>query len=322
MATDVIKVSGDFLIDARNGSITLNATNSQSTGTVIIRGNLHVTGNTSQVETTNASLKDNIIVLNGGEVNQYVTAGTSGILISRGSNDSIANAATILFNDDVYWNQTNRGMFEFSVAEQTSAIRVSAIRIATTATSLNFLGTENPTGVLSVSGTSDYESRIVDDDDIPNKKYVDDKLITGSDTAKRLTFGDTTFSIFDNSIPAQDPFFNASDKIVAVLGDTGEVFRLEGNEAQIQGITISGATIEVNSATDLVLQPQSGNSVKIESALKLQDINYVPTAESNVSSLYYSGVEGAGGTGIQYVNATSTDELVSRRRSIAFGIIF
>ena len=34
------------------------------------------------------------------------------------------------------------------------------------------------TGVISVTGTNNYETQITDDDDIPNKKYVDDTIVT------------------------------------------------------------------------------------------------------------------------------------------------
>ena len=36
------------------------------------------------------------------------------------------------------------------------------------------------TGVLSVAGTTDYETNVTADDDIPNKKYVDDAISTGT----------------------------------------------------------------------------------------------------------------------------------------------
>ena len=37
-------------------------------------------------------------------------------------------------------------------------------------------------GVVSVSGTNNYEVQVTDDDDIPNKKYVDDAIVTGIQT--------------------------------------------------------------------------------------------------------------------------------------------
>lgn len=54
------------------------------------------------------------------------------------------------------------------------------------------------TGVLSVTGTTTYESNVTDDDDIPNKKYVDDAAATDGwleDTATWTYASATTFTI-------------------------------------------------------------------------------------------------------------------------------
>jgi len=58
-----------------------------SAPTIIIDGNLTVSGSTTSVETTNSTITDNIIVLNEGEALAGIAggAGTSGIEIDRGS---------------------------------------------------------------------------------------------------------------------------------------------------------------------------------------------------------------------------------------------
>lgn len=58
-----------------------------SAPTIIIDGNLTVSGSTTSVETTNSAITDNIIVLNEGETLAGIAggAGTSGIEIDRGS---------------------------------------------------------------------------------------------------------------------------------------------------------------------------------------------------------------------------------------------
>jgi len=64
---------------------------------IIIDGNLTVTGSTTSVETVNSTIKDNLIVLNEGEVGAGVTAGTAGIEIERGS---LSNT-TFTFNESL-----------------------------------------------------------------------------------------------------------------------------------------------------------------------------------------------------------------------------
>lgn len=56
--------------------------------TIIIDGNLTVTGSTTSVETVNSTISDNTIILNNGESGAGVTSGTSGIEIDRGSSDN------------------------------------------------------------------------------------------------------------------------------------------------------------------------------------------------------------------------------------------
>ena len=74
----------------------LNTSYTIDTTDVIITGNLTVQGSQTSIQTTNTTLKDNIIVLNAGEVGAGVTLGSAGIAVARGS---LANVA-------VRWNET------------------------------------------------------------------------------------------------------------------------------------------------------------------------------------------------------------------------
>ena len=79
-----------------------------SAPTIIIDGNLTVSGSTTSVETTNSSITDNIIVLNNGETGAGVAggAGTSGIQIDRGSLPDVG----LRWNESSgYWEISNDG---------------------------------------------------------------------------------------------------------------------------------------------------------------------------------------------------------------------
>ena len=340
MSTDVLKVSGNYLLDARNGDVTINVTTNsyQHTGTVRIIGNLDVVGQNTHIEVQDSRIEDNILVLNSGETNGYVTLGTSGILIARGNSDTLPTAATLLYNDNNYWNVSSvstRGVFEFNSEELGSAIQANAIRINLSGgnNTLNIFGDDNPTAVMNVKGTDNYASRVLDDDDIPNKRYVDDALYSGTDLAKRIQVGNSFVKITDDSIPPMspmDPDFGPS-KIWAALGtSTNVVFRLEGTEAEIQGLIVDSSIIRVTTPeTDLILRPGTGTnvltgtaSVAIDSPLKLKEFTDTVVPEDFNTTIYNSGTPGGGGTGLYYVNTTSSDELVSRRKAIIYGIIF
>ena len=84
-----------------NTSYTLTTVNSSdsvtlNTSLVTVTGNLVVLGAQTAIETNNTTLKDNIIVLNDGEVGAGVTAGSSGVLVSRGT----------LTNVGLRWSET------------------------------------------------------------------------------------------------------------------------------------------------------------------------------------------------------------------------
>ena len=337
MPTDVLKVSGDYLLDASQGNITLNVTNSISTGTVTILGNLNVVGTSAQIQSTDSILSDNIIVLNSGETaDPGITKGYSGILISRGYNDNPATAATLLYNEspgDGYWNNPAGdsynvpGIFEFKSNGQGSAIKVNAIRIDVNSTStLNLLGVESGSdAMVNVRGQTDYALRVLDPNDIPNKAYVDNALYAGTDLAKRIQVGNSFMRVADNSIPSNDPYWGLTNRIFAALGtSTNVVFDLYGTSLALSGITIDGADILANGATDIVLQPQSGNAVVIKETLKLGQRTTSTTIvpDANIDTIYYSNTVGGGGTGLYYVNTNQSDELVSRRKAIIYGIIF
>jgi len=331
MPTDVLKVSGDYLLDASNGNVTIDVTNDTTTGTVTIIGNLNVVGTSTNIATVNSVLQDNIIIINSGETaNTGITLGTAGLLISRGNNNSPTDAATILYDESVsgVWTgddgTIHDGIFTFNSASAGSAIRANAIRIYNTST-LNILGAESGNAMINVKGQVDYWTRVIDDNDIPNKKYVDQALYLGTNFAKRIQVGNSFVAITSNQVQFTDPPNYGPNRIFAALGtSTNEVFSLEGTSAVIQGITINSSVITVNTTTDLVLQPSLGYGVTIKESLKLGEISTstTVTAEANIDTLYYTGTAGGGGTGLYYVNTNQSDELVSRRKAIIYGIIF
>jgi hypothetical protein len=341
MATSsIIRTPGDYVIFAPQGGVVIDVSNtttnirSPNTGTVTIYGNLDVVGGTTYIETTNTNILDNSIILTNGETNNYITQGTGGILISRGGGGTTGTAATLLFNDTEYWNYdnitTHRGIWELSVGDgvgpQPSAVRVDAIRVGGNQNFLNFLGQENPTAMLNVRGTTNYETRVQDDDDIPNKKYVDDRLFTGNETSKKIQVGRTFVKINDNSIAPGDQYYSLTNRIFAALGtSTNVVFELQENSALLQGITVVDTAINVNGGrgdNSLTLNPyDSTGTVQINSGISLQNIS-APIPRNYSTQVYSTSTTGGGGTGLFYVNTNNTDELVSRKRAIIYGIIF
>jgi len=365
---DVLRLQGDYRIETRpNGQLVIDVSGGAlvgGNGSVTILGNLDVKGVTTQIETTNSSIKDNTITLNSGEAGSLsgkVTAGTSGIKIARGytspySNtlDNDAIAAFIEWNDNAVWNGTGllgevKGQFEFRVGpingSQTkfSAIKVNAIRIdeasastigASNAPRLNIFGKENKFAVISVSGTDGYESRVIDDDDIPNRKFVMDKIMTGG-TAASIVDGNSYVTIFEAG-------YNAPvSEIVGVLGassppsvpitypvtDGTVVFRISESIVEFKGIQFIDNTIKpVGLNTNLVLSTNTASSAIVLANTTLFSSKDVPVPGPGQIG-FYNDTPGAGGTGLYYVSSSTTgtvtsDEVVSIRRSLIYSLIF
>ena len=336
--TSVSKYPGSKLLIANNGGIAIDVRNtatsisSANSGTLTVWGDLNVIGSLTSIQSTDTEIKDNIIVLNKGESNPYVTLGTSGIQIDRSG-----APATFLFNDSLNWKPNPvttstvlRGIWEFQVDNKGSAIRTTAIRPDTSIGNyINFLGEENPTAMLNVAGTTDYEQRVLHDDDIPNKKYVDDRLPSGNEFAKRLLVGGTSVTLFDNSLVPSDTYYNPINTIRGSLGtDATVAFEFFDIFANIQGLEIRDTDITVKpgrSSNSMKITADTTGTIQFDSPVSL--IHTLSTSTFPVpfhTSIYARSGIGPGGTGVYFVNNTTgaTDEFVSKKKAVIFSIIF
>ena len=198
-----VQSSGDYNIKTGEGSSILLDTG-PNVGEVRITGNLIVLGETLTVEATNLNVQDNIIILNYGETGQGVTLGYSGVQIDRGYNlDSSQVTPTALL-----WDEANE---TWQLAQGTpldgfnytdSKLKLSQILTdaATDDGDLTLIG--SGTGVVKVTGTVNYEQQVLDDDDVPNKRYVDDAIQLNP--TFQITKDDTRVIVFDkdNTLPA------------------------------------------------------------------------------------------------------------------------
>lgn len=77
-----VRLGGDGGVEI---SSTMSVQNNMAvTGNLTLSGNLIMTGSTFEVNATTVTTKDNIIVINKGEVGEGVTAGKAGIQVDRG----------------------------------------------------------------------------------------------------------------------------------------------------------------------------------------------------------------------------------------------
>jgi hypothetical protein len=326
------------------GTITLDVGNTP--GKVVVTGDLTVYGQTTTVRSTQVTMTDNIIVVNNqlGIDNQPYGNGIlsptreAGVQIGRGTFDS----AQILFSENLWWydNQSRtdkQGAFVFKLSNTLlNGIRTNSITTNDKDQNLNLLGpspspSESGTGtsVISVHGVPDYDQRIKNkldidqnqvawEESIPNVKWVNGAIadffnVTPPTFIQR---GDSRLQIFDTQVS------DVATKLeLSLNGVVNATFNT--TNFRVQNLNIANGTIETTSpGLDLVLRSSSSGSVTIDDTLKMVLVSQDPDQENGTVKIYTKS-ETYGGTGIYFVNnETTRDELVSRRKALAYSYIF
>jgi len=309
MATDVLKLTGDYKITTVSaGEITLNTGNRK--GTTRVTGNLIVEGTTTSVDTEELAIEDAIITLNKNETGNGVSLGQSGIDIERGTADN----ATILWDDTLSYTRPNggtgEGIFTFKVGSGLAAIRTN--HISTTGDDIVFLGTNAPNAKLSVRGTTNYETGLTDDD-IPNVRYVNNAFQTIN--IPQIQADNTIFKAED---------IQEGDAVSRLLGKIDNVTRVDIRRdiMTFGDLEFDGTTIRpTNTNEDLVLQSNGSGNVVVDEVLTLPTASATPTGVAGRLKVYVDS-EGFGGTGLFFVNNSTSGEVTSKRKAMLMSMIF
>ena len=345
-----VQSSGDYNIKTGEGSSILLDTG-PNVGEVRITGNLIVLGETLTVEATNLNVQDNIIILNYGETGQGVTLGYSGVQIDRGYNiDSSQVAPTALLWDEANetW-QIAQGTPEDGFNYTDSKLKLSQILTdaATDDGDLILIGAG--TGVVKVTGTVNYEQRVLDDDDVPNKRYVDDAIQLNP--TFQITKDDTRVIVFDkeNALPAASfspaigPYIaQPVNSQIAFIVDNRRVAVMTKDHFEMTGLTIFTEDpvvpdVEAAMSGNFNPGPTSTNLTGFEnqSAVVIQSdntnanirletngtgkvvISYAmsfeyhgsPVTQVGSTSILYGSTPGTGTTGLSFRNTRPSKEL-------------
>lgn len=269
------------------GEITLDT--GSDIGTVIVTGDLRVQGETTTVNTTDLEIEDNTIVLNKGESGgDGVTGDTAGIEIDRGS---LSNARWI-YDENISWSlggisSGDRGTFYAEIDGDKLPLNTPGIR-----SDGNFY-VDTGTGVISVTGTSNYEEKVfnyengtlqpaadgsilLDDDNIPNAKALVDFIdfSFGNIVQSSIREGNTVVATVDEShiiadIISLDAFGNGT---VVIVTATPHGF-LAGDTVNISDIEANGDAIENLNQTDIeITQVLNQVSLRLDAGLTSGDV--------------------------------------------------
>lgn len=293
-------------------------------GKVVITGDLEVLGNQTFINSETMEVEDNIIVLNKGDSGPGVALGTSGLQINRGAGTA---------NDKYFVYDEALDLFAFRTGDAAGGalvgLRTNSISTGSGDLTIN-TGAGN--GVITVSGTVNYEQNVTDDDDITNKKYVDDAILTAFATVFLTQIGDgvtdpSTVKVLDNET-------TGNNSLVQINIDNSTVAEFYKDRLELPEIRITGTTIETTESNeDLILSAPGTGSVIVRDILEITSVpgldtdpldllNTVPPAPDNGVKIYINN-ESTGGTGIFFANAQDRrDEIISNNRSLVYGMIF
>jgi hypothetical protein len=320
--------SGGYKITVAQGqTITLDTNPNlsevdDSQGKVVITGDLEVRGNQTNVESENMVVKDNVIIVNDGDPGPGITLDQAGLQVNRGT----GTTNDVFF---VYDENTNSFVFRKGAVNAGSLVTITTNQITTGGENLVV---NTGTNVISVTGTTNYEQNVTDDDDITNKKYVDDAIISAFQNVFLGQIGDGV--IDPSTVKVLDNETTGLDSLVQVNIDNNTVAEFYEDRLELTDIRVIGTTIEtITSNEDLILSAPGTGSVVVRDILEitsvpgidtdpLDPLNIVPPTPDNGVKIYINN-ENTGGTGIYFANAEGRrDEIISNNRSLVYGMIF
>ena len=341
-----LRVNGDYNIKTEEGArITLDT--GPNVGSVRVTGDLVVEGSTVIIEATNLDIEDNIIVLNKGETGAGVTLDYSGIEIDRGS----LGEASLIWNENITIpagsSSSNTGGWQFVSGTggvysfSDSRLKLKEILTESTTDSGDLLLIGQGTGVVKVTGTDTYEAQVTDDDDIPNKKYVDDTIQNNptfqvvSDNS-RVTVSDKDRSPNIAAQPgslayltATTGFSTGGESAVSVIVDAALNTQFYPNRTEMFSLEFTGSEITTKNGItnqNILIRTQGTGKLQTNYAVQLDSIAGTPAYVTD-ATLLYSATPSIGTTGVWYVNPSAearlqSGELINKNKALVFSMIF
>jgi hypothetical protein len=404
----IIKIGqSNYTVQVQSGG-TITLDTGFKTGQVFVSGDLIVEGNTTTVESSTLTIKDNVIYLNTGETGNGVTLGSAGIQIDRGEyqdaiftydetvsgyNSTAYSATATASSGSLITLNTTNGLtlnakiqflgvvtdtgltagIDYYIKTIGSGATANRITVSTSLNGTTYTGILTKTGlsltvnilaqfgtwilktadgalnnlalkgivtdsttnftfdirnssnVLRVVNAPSYEANVLQPNDIPNKKYVNDYVAAtgGIADVNRIKFPITgtplTQAIADSTtIQFQ---INSGGFLItkAYFSATG----LTVNDINVNQTSITGVGSDNLKLTTL----NSTSFVEIQKVLELTDQAAMETVFNAGKTKLYSRSdlinldETPGRTGIFFKNAIGGDELVSKNRAVLLSIL-
>jgi hypothetical protein len=339
----IVNVSEDnYRIKVQSGgTITLDTGDSNETpiGTIVVIGNLDVKGTTTTVESSNTTIKDNILQLNYGQTGNGISSSLnyeSGLDFGRGNYSD----AMFVFDESVthYDPYTSNVALGGTFVMKTANGNLNGLQLTTITSdgthNIQFDLHNSSTNVLKlvnvdptvysqlIFGSDGYPSTppatTAQDGYLVNKRYVQEYIASGSFTpgmadVDKIHLGTNRAQVYSTSIQ-----FYINSALRTEITSSG---------VAIDNITLYQNTITNTSTNNLILTANN-NLVEINAVLELDDQLSVQSPTSGTTKLYSRSQltpqlsNYPGKTGIFFANTVNSDELVSKNRALLFSILF
>ena len=177
------------------------------------------------------------------------------------------------------------------------------------------------TGVISVTGTNNYETQITDDDDIPNKKYVDDTIVTQltSTFQRRIEEGSASKSY----VEVRDTEVSGAPSVVTFQIDNLNKGQIFGNRVEFEDFRFQDNILSTTASdTDLILESQGTGGVIVNDNFTLTLQGSDPASPLDGLKVYVKA-PAAGGTGLFFKHSASkSGEIISRQNALLLSMLF
>lgn len=317
----IVKVSeSNYRLQVQAGGI-ITLDTGAAYGTVVITGNLDVKGLTTTVESVNTTVKDNILQINYGQTGNGISPslnGQAGIQIGRGNYSD----AFLLFDEgishyDPLVGSTVSGTFVLKTANgNLSGLQLASI--GTSSLSDFYFDMNNTTRILKVINAPNYEAHVLYDNDIPNKKFVNDYVSAHGGQADVDKF-------YYIAVPGQTQGKAYSNYIeFTVMGSVRSTITTTG--FNVDDVNLFGDTVKNSSALSNLKLAANNNTVEVQAVTSLNNVetltgSYDTSVVSGTTKIYSSATAGPGKTGLYISNVNTQDELVSKNRAVLLSIL-
>jgi len=187
------------------------------------------------------------------------------------------------------------------------------------------------TGNLTITGTTttvETTNTEITDRIILLNKGESGAGVTGIQSGIEIERGSTANAllVFDDSTDTFRISYDGGSTFVTVsttVGGSGLENIVEDTTPQLGGdLDINGFNItSANTNQDINIIPSGTGNVVVDSGIRLNDQVGAPSAVTNTTIVYAAATTG-GGTGVHFVDGSTTGEMVSKTKAIVFGLIF